>query len=319
MSDIDKIFKDYRKKKVIECFKDPGSIINLLAIPSLITAASFTGGVGGTMQCVIAGFNISLLIKRAERYANSLSNLEPIIRETDEYKELVKAYNEYILGIANILENDDMSTYCKLHVFSELLSKSVLSVSEQYKGAEYSKDSIYLNELTGARVIQGTGVCRHVSVLLNDVLNISGQTSCVLTVSTKDDLISRIKGDHAVVGIVEDNKKYAFDPLRNAIYTHNNEIEDSKQLDNIFMPDDHLYLTDMSFIFNENNLDNLSKFDEVQFKQFTENDLEIDINEILRMTDTFVKGLTFKYNNKELYEKLSGLEDTIFPKKILTK
>lgn len=112
-------------------------------------------------------------------------------RLTDEYKELKVLYQQVTKNTKDMMKSfgaEDPISIFAMFVF--LLRKGYLSYNNKFT---YDTDMKDFALLCGIDVVRGTGVCRSISSMLNDVYHDFGMNSHCLGVSAKDSSFSREK------------------------------------------------------------------------------------------------------------------------------
>mgnify|MGYP004456233703 FL=1 len=137
-------------------------------------------------------------------------NIQSLLRTTDTYSNCIESYNDYIhkyntflnqLGITSPME--------EIVIFQKMLKNGYLFKDK--KGGYNNLDTpsgafscmFELDELLGCRVSTGTYVCRHVSSLLNDILN----NNIVINENNIKPFYMQLKISEEESGVVADNKR----------------------------------------------------------------------------------------------------------------
>lgn len=142
-------------------------------------------------------------------------------RKEDEaiYLECLKLYKEYLSRFCDLICKFDFKDTLELCIFLDKCFVSGFFSStgvSEYQIFKKDYDCRYL-DLYGTRVLTGKSVCRHNTVLSVDILKMLGKTAHYLPVSScnVDERIEYNKvpiiSNHAITGIVENNKRFAFD------------------------------------------------------------------------------------------------------------
>lgn len=152
------------------------------------------------------------------------SSLELVeeIRNSEHYSECMERYNEYLYAFSELLKSTEKTSALEVSLlYVELLSQGYFSITQNYQYKIEKYDKTHLPELMGARILEGTGVCRHTSSFLGDLLkkfDINTYQHCCRTTEEEwinlNDLIFRIKPNHLITAIVENNEKFFVDTLR---------------------------------------------------------------------------------------------------------
>ncbi len=169
---------------------------------------------------IIAGIELIELKKywKQEGKAEEAQLFE-MLRGTTTYKELEEEYNNYVKDVAKLIRNVGLTSAKETVLYLQGLMESgcfAKNRKHQYKNYQYEAD--YLIELSGAKVVTGTCVCRHMSSFFVDVMNELGYIAANVTVTEDhDDPVKRIQKrnvilNHAVAAIVDNGQKFLFDP-----------------------------------------------------------------------------------------------------------
>lgn len=201
--------------------------------------------------CLLEHFSdYEMLIRNSNSFLMGFYNCEILFnyrtqRLTDEYKEIKTLYKEVIKNTKNMIQEfevDDPISIFAMYVF--LSRKGYLSYNKRFA---YDTDMKDFALLGGVDVIRGSGVCRSISSMLNDIYHESGIKSHCLGVSAKDssfvidkdindikleksssaqkfvDIILPITTllrapNHLVTEVYDDKFNHIFDPTNNNIY-----------------------------------------------------------------------------------------------------
>lgn len=216
-----------------------------------------------------------------------------------------KLYYEYISNLSCLIKEnsyDDNSLSYSI-LYNILLNNGLLSVPSffNYKIYKYDSDDFF-NNITGARVISGYGVCRHISSMLSDILEKLNYSACNIYVPK-----------HLVTGIIDNNHNYIYDSTNSTIgvikdfdlktgeinsyykdICSNNEINLLKSLDSI----------------NAYNFYCNIKHKNINYKTFR-NIFNDNYQNYLRNKDKF---LDFFYENIDKMKKISELDLLLIPR-----
>lgn len=192
MNEIDLI----RQKKLIESKSSKLSyeynipvvglavLAHIYQVPAILSIIPFYLGFAG--------------VKLVKKRANLYQDLQTEIRRTDTYKILVDEYQSYIGELATFFQQQGITDSKEVNVFYQnLLNLGYLSYQNNYTyDFEYVSDNyrhFECMELEGARVVDGTAVCRHTSMTLKDLQNQLGNNCYQLDVSeSSDKLLKKI-------------------------------------------------------------------------------------------------------------------------------
>ena len=130
-----------------------------------------------------------------------------VTKVREDYDEFVKKYNELnkYFDFDNPIQIYTMYTY--------LLNNGYISRGKDF---EFSDDSHDVESLFGANVLNGKGVCRHIALLLTDILNDYGIEAANLPVYL---------GNFRIGARILDEKKYSIEELNDWIELHESDDE----------------------------------------------------------------------------------------------
>lgn len=158
------------------------------------------------------------------------------IKDTDQYKECLERYNEYLSSIANAFEFTNLTNSLEYSLlYTELLHQGYFSITGEYTYKIEQYDKYNLLELMGVRVLEGHAICKHVSVFLGNLLEKLSikayQQYCRASNIGEvklNDLLYRKKANHLITSIIENNKKIFIDPMNrsNPFITENSKKTD---------------------------------------------------------------------------------------------
>jgi hypothetical protein len=150
----------------------------------------------------------------------SLSNGKAYTNDVVQIREL---YGEFIKNYNKLNKLFDLNDPIQIHVmFNFLLKNGFLSCDKKY---DFSGDGVKdLNEISGANIICGRGVCRHVAAMFSDILNDYGIFSGVLGVYLRN---CSFKVNYL------DLKKYTKEELCDWVHTYINDKGYSEVLMNM--------------------------------------------------------------------------------------
>ena len=156
-------------------------------------------------------FNIFTLLTVGVNYVKALTELEnDKYREEhkEEYEELKDLYDKYMNDLCDVIKKykfDDELQLCIL--LDYLLYEGRFSLNNEFTYKIHEKTNEYFTDLLGTFVITGSGVCRHTTEFMINLLS-------KLNVNCFEILCSSEKnGDinHALVGLISNGKKYCYD------------------------------------------------------------------------------------------------------------
>lgn len=206
------------------CVLSEGFFISSLLLSFTDLNPMIIGGLAGASLVSVSNSLINAVRKSFQFGVNYKSEL---LKKTDEYKKCLLLYDEYIKKIARLIKIIGFNSSLDVAMlYMNLLYHGDLSLGGEFSYHKYSKDYDFCQELWGARVVSGHGVCRHISSSLVDVYKELGYTACYLSVRSCDNnfksvISSKINpqpANHAVVVIYSSNGKYIVDPTKQAIF-----------------------------------------------------------------------------------------------------
>lgn len=139
-------------------------------------------------------YNVLKLLKARNIFLEDVRNLQNEIRKTDTYQMLADEYHIYMDLLSSFFQQQGITDYMKVNVFYQnLLNLGYLSYQNNYiYDYDDLSDEYYIfecKELYGARVASGTAVCRHTTMMLNNLQNILKNHSYYLSVFTESSRI----------------------------------------------------------------------------------------------------------------------------------
>ena len=186
-----------------------------------------------TNSCIIGFYNCEILLNYRTQ------------RLTDEYREIKTLYKEVIKNTTNMFQ--EFEEYDPISIFAMFVFLSRKGYLSYNKKFAYDTDMKDFALLGGVDVVRGSGVCRSISSMLNDLYNASNIKSHCLGVCAKDssfiidkdlndvklekslsakkfvDIILPITSilrtpNHLVTEVYDNKFNHVFDPTNNNIY-----------------------------------------------------------------------------------------------------
>ena len=144
-------------------------------------------------------------------------------KETTEYLTIIRnAYKELINNYAELNIYFDLTNPVEIHMlFVKLLHNGYLSYEDNF---QYDTKGIYtynIKNLLGIDIINGKGVCRHISAMLKDVFNKLEIRNEILPIYLYDDNSKNklhLSGNHVINLVSQDGKVYFLDPTSGCIW-----------------------------------------------------------------------------------------------------
>ncbi|MDE5888646.1 MAG: hypothetical protein K2H20_01355 [Bacilli bacterium] len=230
-----------------------------------------------------------------------------LMRTTKEYHECKKLYDIYVVEIANYLHNLGIKNSEHAVIYLDLLLRNgMLSITGRNDYHLYKNDKEFLCELFGARSIGGISVCRHMSALTADILNIEYYSSWLngKYIFNIDEIESKEPFLHAIVGVVCEGGKIIYDPTsssfaaepKDIIYSQKSQAriaETFTSFTDLALPGDFILLNNKQFLVNPTNEEELVEVWYTPLKK-------VDKEEF----DESVKTITTLYN--DTYSETAG-------------
>lgn len=206
-------------------FSSPSTYLSILTIGG---AVGFHISISEGCQSLLAlpyivGLSINL-------YKNTLpsckeTHLIKKIKQTSEYKECVSLYDDYTTKIAELLQSLHIhNIFDTCNLLNTLMNVGLFSENFYYSYHDYQNELFPINELSGARISTGHGVCRHEAVFTTNILTKMGYKASKITVRNTSQITDSLEElnikeqdgnesvwNHAVVGIQENDEKILFD------------------------------------------------------------------------------------------------------------
>lgn len=195
-------------------------IYNLL-LTGVGTAVASIGNVSSLLigGSILSG-SIAALYKKWKNPIPEDSLIDYYLSKSQLYKELQEEYKYYIGEIASFIRKLDLKSSEEVIMYLQaLMENGLLSVNFRHEYKKFKYDNEYLTHITGARVLTGKCVCRHMASFFADVLSEVGYKSCVVVLNNYTDVPSPEDLDdrdmlytHAAVAVIKDGCKYIYCP-----------------------------------------------------------------------------------------------------------
>jgi len=125
----------------------------------------------------------------------------------DDYNELVLLYNEYLDSITSIIKEYEYTDDLQLCLALDfLLTSGLFSLDNHFTYKEFEKNDEHYKNLLGSFIVTGNGVCRHITAFILDLLKRLDVNCFKITC-----INNKTKVYHAIVGIISNGEKYAYD------------------------------------------------------------------------------------------------------------
>ena len=224
--DVLELKKQLEKDCNLKTFlKQPGNVVNVASMGTFgISSLATSSIVGDMILLILSGYNLFRLQNKWERYKDIETRIALKLEETPVYMRMCENYFTFVHNVAIFLKRFGIKDTNELLCLSELLlQKGYFSYNYSHEYHKYKIDTGEMAGTTGAHVITGKCVCRHMAAFFADLIHQLGIKSCTLTVRVKHDdevkefLKSRKNQDfnHSVVGVIDGDSKFMFDPTNN--------------------------------------------------------------------------------------------------------
>lgn len=256
----------------------------IASLLSFVGSSAYSGYVGDN--------NINIILSYL--YAWTLINCFERIKKMQENEKLHNLYNQYVSNIADLVKKIEIDdNVIKINdFFSIMLRNGDLSLDRNYTFGTERVVDLFKENLYGAEISRGTGVCRHIVRLLRDVLNkleyesdfvymnlletTNSDKLAILNLPVEflsffgdasvdfvvEDKISRKYGNHVTIGLLHDGKYIIMDPTNIDYFLPFSVLRDSnvirpeviEKIKEIDIYDDRLNyeLNDKTILFNSN-------------------------------------------------------------------
>lgn len=287
--------------------KQPGNVF------SSISFATFSGLSFATMNPIadliflfISGYNIFSMIQKWDRYKDIDTRLALALEETPVYRRMCENYFTFIHELAKFLKKFEIKDTKELLCLLEIMLKSgYFSYNFNHEYHKYKIDTGEMSGTTGAHVVTGKCVCRHMAAFFSDVLHQFNIDGCNIEARVKfENEVSEFlkfgkKQDfnHAVVGITEGDSKFMFDPTNNVFIGKSDSKFRGYQQDQVGQTEikgknTYVFTTAESYWMNKLHLDEFKKYNKAQME-------ELNFGKIEKLRE---KALEFYMKNKSEFD-----------------
>lgn len=279
----------------------------------------------GTLNMFIVKKEIN---KNVTDKAKRFEALCRIIRTTREYQNCKKLYDLFVIEVANYLHEIGIKDSSQAIIYLDLLLRNgELSITGKNDYHLYKNDYEYACELFGARTIGGISVCRHMSALTTDILNIEHYAAWLngKYIRSIDEIDNQEPFNHAVVGIIVDDGKIIYDPTASSfaslpkekIYTIKSQARVAETFisyTSLASIGDLIILNSQQYLVNPESQSELAEvwytpFKAVNIEEFKK--LAKETNELYQ--DTYPKVKEFKSNIADIAKEIVKLESQLHP------
>lgn len=251
------------------------------------------------------------------------------IKQTSEYQECLSLYNDYITKIAELLKSLHLhNIFDTCNLIDILLKTGLFSENISYKYHNYQTELLPIEELTGARVLTGHGVCRHEAAFTTNILNRMGYKAAVIVVTKLENLVASIEKSnhkelnntiwhHAVVGIQEKGEKVLFDSTAGKFAGRVPTLDFYAKHVALLFPeteDEYELINPNQTLFTGLSNINLSEFRDLPLMDLKLQDLNRSIYDTYNLVqENIARFVRFQEENIKQVEKIAKLEKKIIP------
>ena len=219
--------------KLIEDIGENSSLKKFLLKPSVITKG-VTAGALQTMVCVsddlvldallvfLGGYSIISAARDWKYHSDINYRLVLELEKTGVYSRLSENYFTFIHHVAKFAKQFGLKDSKEvILLFETMIKNGLFSATGKHEYRSYKYTYPEIHGTLGAQVMTGTCVCRHMSSVFADLLYRMNMQGCnvIVKVNREDEIKKFLKMgrkkefNHAVLGVVEDGKKYIYDPV----------------------------------------------------------------------------------------------------------
>ena len=171
---------------------------------------------------------------------------------TENDRQIINnCYRNFLQSLKENLQSNDVKDSLDCYaIIVKLLKDGRFSFNSKMK---YSSlfDFLYLPNMTeGAQVMYGIGCCRHINLLINDIMKTLGFNSTLLYIRVDETdtwhKATPLTANHVVVTLKDNNTEYLLDAYNNFVFKiigYDLEPVELKSMDNMLMteyPDDNV-------------------------------------------------------------------------------
>ncbi len=279
----------------------------------------------GTLNMFIVKQEISKNVPDKSKRFEALCR---IIRTTREYQNCKKLYDIFVIEVANQLHKIGIKDSNQAVIYLDLMLRNGdLSITGKNDYHLFKNDYEYACELFGARSIGGISVCRHMSALTADILNIEYYASWLngKYICSIDEIDNQEPFNHAVVGIIVDDGKIIYDPTsssfaaltKSTIYTIKSQArvaETFASFTSLTSPGDLIMLNSQQYLVNPENQNELAEVWYTPLKMINTEEFQKLVKETdMLYGNTRRKNEEFKSNIAEIAKEIVKLESQLHP------
>lgn len=200
----------------------PSTISNAISAVSFQTMSCFTRNVVlDAIFLLLGGYSVARTINNWKIYKDIDYNLVLRLEETDVYRRMSENYFTFVHKVAQFAKQFGLKDSKEVLLFFEIMIQNgYFSETSNHQYRKYNYIYPEVHGTLGSQVMTGSCVCRHMSSLFADLMYQMNMTGCnvVVKINYEDTVkkflkIGRKKEfNHAVLGVVEEDKKFIYDP-----------------------------------------------------------------------------------------------------------
>ncbi|MGN0966166.1 MAG: hypothetical protein ACI4OP_01020 [Candidatus Coprovivens sp.] len=200
----------------------PSTICNAISAVSFQTMSCFTNNIVlDIIFLLLGGYSVAKTINNWKLYKDIDYNLVLRLEETDVYRRMSENYFTFVHKVAEFAKQFGLKSSKEVLLFFEvMIQNGYFSETSNHEYRKYNYIYPEVHGTLGSQVMTGSCVCRHMSSLFSDLMYQMNMTGCnvVVKINYEDTLKQFLKKgskkefNHAVLGVVEEDKKFIYDP-----------------------------------------------------------------------------------------------------------
>lgn len=200
----------------------PSTISNAISAASFQTMSCFTNNIVlDIIFLLLGGYSVARTINNWKLYKDIDYNLVLRLEETDVYRRMSENYFTFVHKVAEFAKQFGLKSSKEVLLFFEvMIQNGYFSETSNHEYRKYNYIYPEVHGTLGSQVMTGSCVCRHMSSLFADLMYQMNMTGCnvVVKINYEDTLKKFLKMgrkkefNHAVLGVVEEDKKFIYDP-----------------------------------------------------------------------------------------------------------
>lgn len=329
--DVIKLKEQLANRTIWDFIKQPNVIANLTAI-ACFEAAVITGANPVLNLCysLMALYNLKRIRNKKEIFNSHDYLILRALEKTNVYRRMSENYFTFVHYVAKFTKEFGFKSSKETLLFLEqMLNTGYMSHTKHHEYHKYEYDFGEQFGTSGAQVITGKSVCRHAASIFSDILykiNADYSACNVVVDGVKENEMEKYLNpfhkkefNHAVVGIVEGDERYLYDPTKSdfASKTSLNSafVNDGNVAETIGDTKYYYFLSKDKTSLNKLHMDESKKFYKANF-------ISLDADEIddmrAKMVIFFIDNIgyinEFFRNNLELLEEINRDVNMVAPK-----